>query len=200
LASGAETLSPRSKDSFHKRAIKGPIKKLYFRQSGTSFSTPMVAATASLLLTKNPNLTPNQIEDILLNTANDMGVKGWDDHHGAGSLNATEALKAADRTDFLTVKLDRFQMNLNKKKRFESVDIFATVRGDFESFTVGVGKGKRARNFKLMAGPFTVNANHAWVARIGKDNLRGSDDWVVKIEVTDKSGNIKSAQALLELE
>jgi len=200
LAPGEEILSLRSKDSFHKRAVKDPIKKLYFRQSGTSFSTPMVAATASLLLTKNPNLTPDQIEDILLNTANDMGVKGWDGRHGAGSLNATEALKAANKTDFVTVKLDRFQKNLNKKKRLESVDVYATVRGEFESFTVGVGKGKRATNFKQMAGPFTANANHAWVARIGKNNLRGSDDWIVNIEVKDKNGNSKSAQALLVLE
>jgi len=200
LAPGEEIISLRSIDSFHKRVVKDPIKRQYFRQSGTSFSAPIVAATASLLLTKNPDLTPEQIEDILLNTADDMGKKGWDYLHGAGSLNATEALKAANKTDFLTVKLDRIDKNLNKKKKLESVDIYATVRGEFEQFTVGVGKGRRAEKFKQMAGPFTENADHAWVARISKDNLRGSKDWVVNIKVRDKNGNVKSAQALLELE
>jgi hypothetical protein len=159
----------------------------------------MVAATASLLLVKNPSLAPDQIEDILLNTATDMGIEGWDGQHGAGLLNATEALRAANRTDFLTVRLDKFKINEDKKKRLESVDIYATVRGEFESFTVGVGKGKRANKFKQMAGPFTKTANHAWVARISKDNLRGSEDWIVNITVKDKRGNVKTAQAALKI-
>ena len=199
LAPGEEILSLRSKDSFSERAIKDPILRLYFRQSGTSFSTPMVTGTASLLLTKNPKLTPEQIEDILLNTANDLGDAGWDDHYGAGLLNAAEALKAANRTDFVTVKLDRITINKDEKKRYESVDVYATVRGDIESFTVGVGKGKRASKFEQVAGPFTQNANNDWVARISKDNLRGSDEWVVNIDVKDKNGHVKSAQALLEI-
>ena len=82
----------------------------------------------------------------------------------------------------------------------ESVDIYATVRGEFESFTVNVGKGKHARKFKLMAGPFSQQANHAWVARIDKSNLRGSKVWVVKIDVIDQTGQLKTATALLELE
>ena len=41
------------------------IKRGVYIQSGTSFSTPMVAATASLMLAKNPSLTYIDIEDTL---------------------------------------------------------------------------------------------------------------------------------------
>jgi len=74
------------------------------------------------------------------------------------------------------------------------------VRGEFRHFTVGIGKGENPRRFKPVAGPFKASADHAWVARIGKDDLADSQEWVVYIEVKEKSGRVKSAQALLELE
>ena len=81
------------------------LERLYFRQSGTSFSAPMVAATVSLMLVKNPDLTDVEIADILYSTAVDMDEKGWDDLTGAGMLNATAALRAVDQKNFLIVKL-----------------------------------------------------------------------------------------------
>jgi len=42
----------------------------YAIDSGTSFSAPAVAAIAALMLSANPNLTPDQIEQILIDTAN----------------------------------------------------------------------------------------------------------------------------------
>jgi len=42
--------------------------------SGTSFSAPYVAGVAALMLSANPNLTPTEIETILVQTANPQGV------------------------------------------------------------------------------------------------------------------------------
>jgi subtilisin family serine protease len=41
----------------------------YERNSGTSFSAPAVADIAALMLSVNPSLTPDQIEQILIDTA-----------------------------------------------------------------------------------------------------------------------------------
>jgi serine protease AprX len=41
----------------------------YFRLSGTSMSSPVVAGTAALMLQKNPNLKPNQVKALLMQTA-----------------------------------------------------------------------------------------------------------------------------------
>lgn len=199
MAPGESIFSLRSKDSFHKRAIKDELHKLYFTQSGTSFSTPMVAATVSLMLAKNPDLTPKDIEDILVGTATDMDDPGWDGKTGAGLLNATQALKRADEK-FLNIKIVRFVPNKNDKKKLESVDVYATVRGSgLKEFTVGIDKGKNGKKFETIAGPVTQPADQDWVARISEDDLRGSREWTVQISAIDRNGQEYTATTLLDL-
>ncbi|MFC1510585.1 S8 family serine peptidase [Candidatus Omnitrophota bacterium] len=200
MAPGEEIISLRSIDSFNKRAFseENP-ERLYFRQSGTSFSAPMVAATASLLLVKNAQLTNVEIEDILTGTATDIDDKGWDDMTGAGILNPLRALQSADQ-EFLSIKITHVRKNMDKNKKVVSVDLFGTVRGDFKEFSVEVGKGKRAKRFKRVAGPFTAVADHSWIARIDKDFIRGSKDWVVRLNVIDAGGNARTAKMLLLVE
>ena len=182
-----------------KGLLKSIQKAGYYPQSGTSFSTPMVTATASLLLTKNPHLTPEDIEDILQRTATDMYDPGWDDKSGAGLLDASAALRF-EMKESLTVKIAEMRINKNKKKKIESVDIFGTVRGEFDYFIVELGKGKRADKFKQVSKAFKKPASHDWLIRlIKKDNLRGSTDWKVRIKAIDKNGKEYFAEALLEL-
>jgi subtilisin family serine protease len=42
--------------------------------SGTSYSAPLVSGVAALMLSANPNLTVNQLENILLSTANPLAI------------------------------------------------------------------------------------------------------------------------------
>lgn len=60
--------------------------------NGTSSATPLVAGTAALLLSKNPDWTPNQVRNQLQNTAKDLGPTGFDNKFGHGRINAYEAL------------------------------------------------------------------------------------------------------------
>jgi thermitase len=68
---------------------------------GTSQATPLVAGIASLLKSKNPSLTPNQIRTILQNTAQDQvgisteDVLGFDQYMGYGRVNAFNALQSS---------------------------------------------------------------------------------------------------------
>jgi len=172
--------------------------KKYHLQSGTSFSTPMVAGTASLLLAKNPQWTASQIEDILMGTATDMDQENWDDKTGAGLLNASKALRAAE-SGYLTLKLTEMRINKDKKKKLASVDVYGTVRGDVDYFTLGVGKGARARKFKTVAGPFKTQADHNWIARINEKELKGSNTWIIQLNALDRSGQSKTAESVLLL-
>ncbi|NLW58844.1 MAG: S8 family peptidase [Firmicutes bacterium] len=62
----------------------------YLAQSGTSMATPMVAGAAALLWEKDPALSPNQIRDLLVTTAEDRGYSRL--IQGAGYLNINAAL------------------------------------------------------------------------------------------------------------
>lgn len=202
LAPGEEIFSLRSQDSFHKRSFKEGPNKYYFRQSGTSFSTPMVSATAALMLSVNPKLIPDQITDILLSTANDMGEVGWDGETGAGLLNATQALSKVKSFDasLPVIKIENFQMARDDRERYIGVDVYATIRGGIKDYTISVGKGERARRFKQVGGVLTDRASNQWIMRISKDDLRGSREWIVKIEATDAKGEKHFAQTLLTIQ
>jgi hypothetical protein len=170
-----------------------------YPQSGTSFSTPIVAATASLLLAKNPDLIPDQIEDILHRSADDMYTEGWDGDSGAGKLNASNALQSLVERP-LTVKITETQFHYDDNKKLESVDVYGTVRGKVNSYVVEVGKGKNAESFTQVAGPYTKSADHDWLAHlIQKDVLRGSREWILRVRATDTDGQEHIAQTLLEL-
>ena len=60
--------------------------------SGTSQASPFVAGVAALVLSKEPNLTPDQVTDRLRSTAVDLGTPGVDTSFGAGRVDAYRAV------------------------------------------------------------------------------------------------------------
>jgi VCBS repeat-containing protein len=58
---------------------------------GTSFSAPIVAGAAALLLEQNPFFTADDLAETLRNTAIDVGAQGWDTVYGMGKLNLEAA-------------------------------------------------------------------------------------------------------------
>jgi hypothetical protein len=67
----------------------------YGSWSGTSFSAPIAAGAAALVISSNPSLTGAQAQDALIKSANDLGPAGWDTAFGAGRLNVSRAVSAA---------------------------------------------------------------------------------------------------------
>ncbi len=70
----------------------------YSNASGTSLSSPIVAATAALMISANNNLSPTDIDQILKSTAFDLGAAGYDIYYGAGRVDAAKAVAAAQST------------------------------------------------------------------------------------------------------
>jgi type VII secretion-associated serine protease mycosin len=91
-APGVNILGARSSNNSICRPYQGTA---YCMASGTSFSAPYVSATAALMLSVNPNLTPQQVDQLLEKTATDLGPSGPDDYYGAGLINAGKAVAAA---------------------------------------------------------------------------------------------------------
>lgn len=67
----------------------------YGAPSGTSFASPIVAGVVALMTSANPNLTPDEIQNILFSTAEDRGLAGYDKEYGWGRVNAFAAVQAA---------------------------------------------------------------------------------------------------------
>lgn len=76
------------------------LNNSYMSDKGTSYATPMVSATAALMLSIDSTLTPSQIREALLNTSQKLpsysyDSNGWNNEVGYGLLNSYEAIKRA---------------------------------------------------------------------------------------------------------
>ena len=78
--------------------------------SGTSFSAPIVAAAAAVLKCANRDLTASQIEELLINTAKDLGPSGRDNRFGHGLVQLDQALESARGID--PVKINDFSTSV----------------------------------------------------------------------------------------
>jgi hypothetical protein len=67
----------------------------YYAWRGSSFASPIVAATAALAISANPTLANGEIVSLLEQTADDLGPLGFDSYFGHGRVNAARAVGAA---------------------------------------------------------------------------------------------------------
>ena len=67
----------------------------YRAVGGTSFSAPVVAGVAALVISVNPGLTASRVQDIVKQSADDLGTAGWDSGYGWGRVNAARAVALA---------------------------------------------------------------------------------------------------------
>ncbi len=69
-------------------------EKDYDYLQGTSMATAYVAGLATLIWTVDPNLTADQVQNAIQNSADDLGNPGRDRDFGYGRINAQAALQA----------------------------------------------------------------------------------------------------------
>ena len=67
----------------------------YVSTGGTSYSAPIVAGVAALVMSVNPQLSGDQVQNIVKQSADDLGTAGWDPIYGAGRVNAARAVSMA---------------------------------------------------------------------------------------------------------
>ena len=67
----------------------------YNSASGTSVSSPVVAGAAALVLSVKPSLSGSQVQNILKQSADDLGPTGWDTGYGWGRVNVGRAVSLA---------------------------------------------------------------------------------------------------------
>jgi len=78
----------------------------YAYMSGTSMASPVVAGVVALILSANPDLSVNEVKEILYSTAVDLGESGNDATYGWGRVDAYAAVAAAAGVDDTPVTED----------------------------------------------------------------------------------------------
>jgi len=77
----------------------------YLHMSGTSMAAPQIAGIMALMLSKDPTLTPEQIDEILESTAVDKGIPGKDNQYGSGRVDALAAVNAVESVPPLNMEV-----------------------------------------------------------------------------------------------
>lgn len=70
------------------------LAEKYDYLSGTSMASPEVAGLAALVLSVKPNLTVNQVQQLIYSNARDVDSAGWDQFTGWGIIDAAKTLFA----------------------------------------------------------------------------------------------------------
>jgi len=63
----------------------------YGYKSGTSMATPFVSTAAAMYIIQNPTATPRQVANFFIDTADDVGDRGFDTNFGYGILRLSYA-------------------------------------------------------------------------------------------------------------
>ena len=69
----------------------------YVSKNGTSFSSPIAAGVAAMMMAARPDLGPDTIQSLMYSTATDLGTAGRDVYFGYGRVNAAAAVAAAKK-------------------------------------------------------------------------------------------------------
>ncbi len=135
MGSGVRVASPNSDNG-------------YTSSSGTSFSCPLAAGVAALILSENPNLTPMQVRDAMRNTASNSSSPNRE--MGWGILNAFQAVNYFNIVFSHTPPTD--STNVNGPYRI-AAKITSRLGIDPASVKLFWGRGSISDSIQMMEAP-----------------------------------------------
>ncbi len=134
-------------------SIGGPlvVGGRYLRLAGTSMAAPHVSGLAALLLSQNPELTPDEVKLTIRASASDLGPPGQDRESGAGLVDAAAALSlAAPAALYADIASPAFFETLRRADA--SVAIRGSAAGEgFGSYRLFVGRTQQPASWLPLA-------------------------------------------------
>jgi subtilisin family serine protease len=181
-----------------RRAILGPDAK-YYHATGTSFAAPFVTGVASLILAKNPRLTPDQLEHMLLMSADDVETPGWDELTGYGRLNAHKALEA-DPDYYLYCELHK--LTPARQEGRNVVKVIGTVAGSqLERYEVQLGQeGQDPSSLKTLVTTHGRTVNSSQVGSFSDGEITSRGKWVVRLVAYDATGKLRESRSTMSVQ
>lgn len=120
----------------------------YTWAQGTSMAAPHVAGLIALLYSRGIN-NPRQIEQLIKDTADDLGTAGKDNEYGAGLININRALQINDRNNY----------NENNSVDPDKIKILATNNNTKKQLTAYTNKTNRRFSLNLSKGVWKISAS-----------------------------------------
>ncbi|MEO1028355.1 MAG: S8 family peptidase [Pseudomonadota bacterium] len=170
----------------------------YYRASGTSFSAPIVTGIASLLLSKDPSLSWEDLHRILTQSARDVGTPGIDQYTGYGLVDIDAAL-AADKGFFIDAAIDDVQIVADAGG--QAVEVLGTANADrLLSADLFLGPGEEPTDWKPVGNELTDAVIEGALGRIPAVEFAGSPIWTVRLVTTHADGQTREARYQIDLE
>ena len=168
----------------------------YYRASGTSFSTPIVAGAASLLLSSRPELSGEEVEQILLNTARDIGSPGIDQYTGYGLLDARALMLG--QPGFVTALISHVEVV--QIASGPAVRVFGQADASrFAGASLQLGVGENPAGWTEVVADVGQTPDAGALGDIPAASFAGSAVWTLRLVVDDGRGGVREARYLLNL-
>jgi len=172
--------------------------KRYYRATGTSFAAPIVSGVASLVLSRNPALTREELTRILLHSARDVGFPGVDQHSGYGLVDARAAL-TADPRFFLEARIDG--VRVVAAGGGPAVEVRGTADGDrLARARLEIGAGDDPQSWTAPVEPLDGAVRGGVLGTIPGTALSGATRWTLRLIAEHESGRRREARFELDLE
>lgn len=169
----------------------GPESSGYSFKSGTSMAAPQVAGVVALMLEKNPDLTPDEIEDILKTTANQFPSPSTclssEPICGAGMVNAKAAvLKAIERFNNTVTVLENGVVQQISAAEKEELLFSFSAPATADVVTVSLASGSGDADLYVKKGAQATLASYdcrPWLAGNNETcTLAGGGDYSVMVK------------------
>ncbi|OGQ78306.1 MAG: hypothetical protein A3F90_13900 [Deltaproteobacteria bacterium RIFCSPLOWO2_12_FULL_60_19] len=170
----------------------------YYHATGSSFSAPFVTGAASLILAKNPKLTAEQVERMLLMSADDVEGPGWDQLTGYGRLNARKALEA-DPNYFLYAELHRVAPAQEGGRTV--VQLLGTATGShWGAYHIEVGQGDNPTSWRQAGQVAGGQVKDNLLGTLTQGDFGSGGKWTVRLVAKDKKGLTRDSRLGITLQ
>lgn len=157
----------------------------YVNYSGTSFSAPLTAGVAALMVAANPSITVSELETGLLSTAVDIGAAGDDNVFGHGLVNAQAAVNYAINLDSFIAPVADIAVSATSVPFGSAINLSAANSSDSDGNIVtyqwNLGDGTSSNQVDVVHTYAAAGSYQVGLTVTDNDGLTSSDTVVIQV-------------------